>query len=182
MRRKKIKIEKTLEPDQIAAFLRRLAAEIDGSGGEGFNDYGVDLHNFNKLKVGLVKKEGGQFHLELKIKDKKTSDAEYEPEVEAEDFGESSYKSFKKKLAKNFKSIGRAIEEQLLPPAELIETFMNEAEQLVSYPGFGDEYYDSFMKECRSFKDQYLQKNMEGLAGQYGRILSIMKDCHRRYK
>ena len=181
MKPKRIKIQKTLETSQIADFLRLLASEIEGSGAGGLQDFGVDLHNFNKLKVDLVKREGGQLHLKLKIKDDAPLVKAKKPETEFEDIS-NTYRPLKKQLAKNFKAIGRTIEGKVLPPAELIETFIKEAEQVVSFTGFGDEYYDEFIKECHALNDEYLKKNIEGIKGHYSQIVSLTRECHRRYK
>jgi len=46
---KKIAIEKTLNANQIAAFLRLLADELEGETSGEPNEFGSQLHDFNKL-------------------------------------------------------------------------------------------------------------------------------------
>lgn len=179
---KKITIQKTLERNQIADFLRLLASEIEGNSGEGLQDFGVDLHNFNKIKVGLVKRAGGQLELKLKIKD----GVAFEPVTiagnEFEAVSDSSYKLLKNQMSQSYKAIGCALKDKRLPPSETVDLFLKEAEQMISFPGFGDEYYGEFIGGCREFKDQCMKGNVEAVAELYGRITSLTKQCHRRYK
>nr|MBF0222045.1 GAK system XXXCH domain-containing protein [Desulfobulbaceae bacterium] len=179
---KKITIQKTLERTQIAAFLRLLATEIEGGSSEGLQDFGVDLHNFNKIKVGLVKRAGGQLELKLKIKDGAALKGAEEAATELEDASSNSYKLLKNKMSQTFKTIGRAVSEKRLPPAETVESFLREVEQMVSFPGFGDEYYDEFINLCRELERRYAEGKIEAVVELHGRILSQTKQCHRRYK
>lgn len=181
--KKQIKIQKTLERSQIAAFLRMLATEIeDGSVASDGNEFGVDLHNFNKLKVRLVRQAGGQLHLKLNIKDGDSENDHSTVLEEFEDIADTRYKPLKKQMAATFKELARTLERNTVPSAQSVEMFLAQAEKMVSHPGFGDEHYDLFLKECRDFKRLCLAHDVAGASAQHVKITSLTKECHRRYK
>lgn len=180
---KQIKIEKTLESKQIAAFLRLLASEIEGTHDEELKNYGVDLHNFNKIKVGLVQHEGGQLHLTLKIKDRgnstKTKGSLKEP---FEDVAALKYRPLKKKLSATFKRVKKHIAADELPPPATIAAFLHEAREMVSFPGFGDDYYHEFSKACTALETAFQENDFATFKELTQKISSLKNTCHSRYK
>jgi XXXCH domain-containing protein len=180
---KKVKIEKTLASDQIAAFLRLMADEIEGKGGESLREIGLDLHSFNKIKLGLIKSEGGQLTLTLKVKsDGRQSVDVSEKLKEFEDLAEMKYRPLKKIFNDTFRAMARAVTSQSLPAQSLVTDFLAQARAMVAYPGFGDDYYDQFSRTCEQLSTAFLAKDVTGFAEIFSRIAAQKKECHGRYK
>lgn len=183
MAHKKIKIEKTLESEEIAAFLRLMASEIEGKGAVAMKDLGVDLHSFNKIKLGLIKKEGGNLTLTLKVKkDRPKNVAAGGKQKAFEDLAELKYRPLKKVLKATFAKMHKSIRAEALPTAFAVEDFMAQARAMVSYPGFGDDYYESFIASCNEFEKAFRKNDLAAVKEIFVKISELKTDCHKRYK
>lgn len=176
---KKITIDKTLDVNQIAAFLRLLADELEGKNNGEPNEFGNQLHGFNKLKISLIKQEGGQLSLRLKVKDGKEASI-----VSATAFTDivEEYRPFKQHYKATFAELTSCANQGVLPAADLLSRFMAESQQLISFPGFGDLFYAEYKQAClameQAVKDGQLTAFQEKLAA----IRALKKACHQRFK
>ena len=187
MSKKEIKIEKELTSDQIADFLRLLADEVEGRTVMEKTDLDIDLHNFNKMKIGIVKSHGGGLSLKLKIKDKKSMKAPpRQPQKRRhppfEDVADLKYRPLKKQLNRTFKAIGDSLRKKELPPDPTMTTFMDEAKLMISYPGFGDDHYDRFHAACRDLQQAFKDGDRSRMAELHAHLNELKKQCHNRYK
>lgn len=180
MDRKKITIKKTLDVSQIAAFFRLLAAELEGTPPLESNELGKQLHDFNKLTIALIKQEGGQLALSLKVKERGQKAAI--ATTEFTDVAEHDYRPFKRHLKSTFAELGTCASQATLPSTELLSRFMAESQRLISFPGFGDTHYSDYWQACLAM-DQ-AAKNGTALAFQekWAAVNAIKKACHSRYK
>ncbi len=184
MSTKKVKIEKTLEAKQIAAFLRLMAAEIEGGGEDSLNGLGVDLHSFNKLKLALIKKEGGDLVLTLKVKQGRqlTRQDKEENAMPFKDIAEMKYRPLKKTLKSGYAAIRKEIEGGGLPSEAEIKDFMALTRTMVSYPGFGDDSYADFSAACQELDLAFKKRDFPAFRISFQKIGALRKSCHGRYK
>lgn len=183
MGEKQITIKKTLDTNQIAAFLRLLASEVEGTGGSAIDEFGNQLHDFNKLKIGLIKQEGGQLSLSLKVKNCKqeaaVAPAEY---AEFADIAERDYRPFKQRFKSTFSDLTSCANRTELPSSELLSRFMAESRQLISFSGFGDPYYDDYWQACRDIEQAVLSNSASAFQEKWAAVNTIKKACHSRFK
>lgn len=177
MEGKKITLEKTLDTQQVAAFLRLLADELEGINSSESNDLGWQLHGFNKLKLGLIKKEGGHLSLRLKIKDLDTT-----PPAEFTDIAEQDYRPFKQLIKSTFAELASCAAQGHLPSPELLTHFMDQSRKLIAFPGFGDTYYDEYWQACQALEQVGNDGNLADFQKHIAAINTIKKSCHRRFK
>ncbi len=62
---------------------------------------------------------------------------------------EQKFKPLKRQLQKLFKDMWFSLRDNTPPAAAQVIDFIQQAEIMVSYPGFGDENYPDFLKACR---------------------------------
>ena len=175
---KEVKIEKHLSTEDTGSFLCTLADILTGRSHGEDSSPGIDLQDFKKIKMDL-RKEGELLSLKLKVKYSS-------PVLEsgAEDTGAPmKYKSLKKQIKSTFKTIKASIEGGSLPGADVVETFMQQAELMVSYTarGYGDEYYDEFMNLCRKFRQVFEDGDLDKLVTAYNALDARKALCHDKY-
>ena len=98
------------------------------------------------------------------------------------ELAENKYRPLKKRLKKTFKKIKELDKKNELPPRSLLEDFLAEAAVMVSYPGFGDVYYQDFTEACNALKKAYKTKDLALFSKRLSDISAIKKDCHNRFK
>ena len=176
----KITITKTAEGKQVAAFLRLLAAELEGKDNPELNEFGIQLHDFNKLKMGLIKQEGGQLSLNLKIKNYGQETPDTNPEFI--DIAEHEYRLFKRRMKSTFLELTHCAEQGILPSPKLLALFMSQSAELVSSPGFGDPYYDDYSQACSAMKQAVEEGSAAAFQEKLAAIRANKKACHHRFK
>ena len=180
MGEKKITITKTVEGKQVAAFLRLLAAELEGKGNPELNEFGIQLHDFNKLKMGLIKQEGGQLSLHLKIKNYGQETPGTNPE--SIDIAEHEYRLFKRHMKSTFVELTHCAEQGALPSPKLLALFLSQSTELISFPGFGDPYYDDYTQACSAMKQAVEEGSTAAFQEKLTAISALKKACHQRFK
>lgn len=98
------------------------------------------------------------------------------------EFADQKYRPLKKMLKKIVKSIAKSTEHQQLPPALVMDDFMAQVKVMVSYPGFGDEYYSAFMTACNDLYAAHRKKDPALFAERFARVVALKKECHHRCK
>lgn len=173
----KIAIEKTVDMNQAAAFLRLLADELEGKSSPELSEAGIQLHDFNKMKVRLIKQEGGQLALTIKVKNQSGK----VPEATAgfDDIAARDYRPFKQEMKATFNSLREWAGQATLPPLELVAQFMSQSQRLTAFPGFGDSYYQEYWQACQGMEQAVKDGSISGFQE---RLAAIKKNCHHRFK
>lgn len=179
----RIKIEKKLATHEIAAFLRMLADEVEGKGGVATNEFGWELHDFNKLKIGLIKEGGGQLALSLKVKGQgQVRQGEAPAAPDFTDIGELEYRPFKREMKVTFVEIAAGLDQGKIPPEELWRRFMAQSKRLIAFSGFGDPFYNDYWQACASMDTAVGVGDLAACRRHWQTLVSLKRDCHRRYK
>lgn len=178
MSSKEIKIVKQLAAEGAGSFIKSIA-DILGDNPEGDPSfYGVDLQDYRKIKMDL-KREGDQFTLKIKIKYSAPI-----PGSSEEDTGTPmKYKELKKQMKSTFKALKDSIAVGKMPGRDVVDTFMEQAEMMVSFTGrgYGDEYYEEFKKLCHDFKQISNSGDLVALIAAFNAIDARKALCHEKY-
>jgi len=180
MGEKKIEIEKTVDMKRAAAFLRLLAAELEGTGDQEKNEFGIQLHDFNKMKIGLIKEAGGQLALTLKVKG--LSPTEDLPKGEFTDVTALAYRPFKLEMKATFAELKTCASQATLPSPELLKRFMGQSRKLITFTGFGDSYYHAYWQACLAMEEAARAGRTADFQERLAAVNAIKKECHQRFK
>ncbi len=173
------KIDKFIMRDELPQFFRDLADALE-QGGEG--DLACAM-NYKKFKVH-VRDEYGQVSLRMKMKSGKVCASHLcaPEEIVPEVVGKPHYTDLKKRMGNSFKVIFKMIHQGQKPPKEAIDEFLADSELMVSYPGYGDPYYDIYIKACAEFKAAFESDDMERLNTAVDALVHQKGHCHAKYK
>jgi len=178
----KTKIERTLKREELADYLRELAANLDGNDSPG-SDF--KLASFDKVGLSL-KMSGEQAYVRIKMRNYADPVSKNEPKVAPKSKtprdGQAPYKPLKKGLKESFKAIFKAIHQDALPPADAVDSFLEGGRAIAAYPGKGDDHYPRFVEACDDFAEAYAEKNMARLRLLIDDLNHMKTECHARYK
>lgn len=171
------KIEKYMEQKELAAFLHELAEAVENGGKEELSC----INEFRKMKIS-VKSEFGQISLKAKISPAGVCDEE----LESEEGGDAShakpkYKHLKKRMKSSFRMLVKMIHDGQMPPDAAVQSFLEDSVLMVSYPGYGDEYYESYTAACDAFEKAYRAGDMERMHETIDVLVHEKSRCHAKY-
>ena len=167
-------ISKYLDPKELAAFFRELADAVENGGHDEF----ACVDDFRKIKIG-VKNEYGQISLKAKFKAAKPC-AE-EPVGEDGQPAKPKYKDLKKRMRSSFRIVLKMIHDGSVPPEEAVNAFLADSALMVAYPGYGDEYYESYTAVCAEFKAAYESGDLERMHAAVDALVHEKGRCHAKY-
>lgn len=188
MKQKKVCIERDLDPEQVAGFLRALADELDGSCQSCLGNYGIDLQDFSKIKVGLRKGETGELSLKIKVKElvDKTIVKQNEKKIctpkNNDEMTLHHYKHLKKRMKGTFALLSKAIANDGEIQQELVRSFVEDSREMTTYHGFGDEFYPEFNELCEGFEKAFKKQDSQRLGDVFQALCSRKRACHAKYK
>jgi len=168
---------------EAAPLLRAIADQLEKKQLDTGSNPIPDLEGLNKLEIS-VKKEGVAYVCQLKAKfpDPKTGLPLESNSSTTVDSGKPKYKQLKKRMERSFKEIKLALTSGSLPTMESVTLFMQDSEQMVTYPGFGDPHYEAYGKACELFRNAFDQKNLNEMVTAYTNLKTLRSICHDQYK
>lgn len=95
---------------------------------------------------------------------------------------EFKFRPLKKGLRLTFRQMREAVESGRLPDKTVLTQFVDEVTLMTSYPGFGDEFYEPFLRACQELLELFKADNQAGFAKQLALIHTLKKECHGRFK
>ena len=95
---------------------------------------------------------------------------------------DQKYRPLKKMMKKTSKIIADSEANKQLPSALVMDDFMAQVKVMVAYPGFGDEHYSDFTATCDALYNAYKKKDRTLFGECFAIVVSLKKECHRRYK
>ena len=136
------------------------------------------VEEFEKIKIA-VKNEFGQISLKAKIKPPKPCGEETEGADTS--VAMPKYKHLKKRMKSTFKLLVKIIHDDQVPPREAVEVFLEDSKLMVSYPGYGDEYYESYTKACEAFKVAFESDDIAKMHETIDVLVHEKSRCHAKY-
>lgn len=176
-----------LDEAALARFFREMADRLEGATPEGPETFGVDPGDFFKLKLSL-KREADGYAVKMKAKpyDATRATGASVPvgteDPAGTDAPKVKYKSLKKRMKGQFKTIAESLVVGVLPPAAVAEAFLADSRRMTAYPGYGDEFYAEYDSFRVAFRDALEREDMEGCRSVVRELDRIKKECHDRYK
>lgn len=182
-----------LDEAGLARLLREMADRLEGVAPETEDAFGVETGDFFKLKLSL-KRELDGYAAKLKSKPYNPAKAypapcagavPAVPEAAPSGTSETSppkYKSLKKRMKGQFKSIYDSLINNALPAAPLVEAFLADSERMIAYPGYGDEFYGEYDALCTAFREAFGREDLDGCKRAVQDLNRLKKECHDRCK
>lgn len=162
---------------ELADFFRGLADALENGDTALFS--GVSAAK--KIKIGVTN-EFGQFVVKAKFKPEKVSSGCSNAGAEAEDTQRlPKYKDLKKRMKRSFKMIRYAVRNSTLPPKEAVDSFLADSRVMVQYSGYGDEFYDEYIRLCDAFGEAYKTEKMPAIQETVVAIARCEARCHAKY-
>ena len=169
-----MKLNKYVDRIELAAFFRRLADALEN----GATDELECIGEFKKIKID-VKDEFGQLSLKMKVK---AADSSAPGENDGDEAAcKPKYKDLKKRMKASFKMIVKTVHEGHLPPAEAVGSFLDDSALMVTYPGYGDEYYESYTQACAEFRKAFDSGDIKALSQAVDVLVHEKSRCHAKY-
>lgn len=170
------KIFKQIDPQNLPAVFRELADALE-KGGEG--EFAC-VDDFKKFKIS-GKLEFGQVVVKMKFKTEQECAAALEEGEEPGAPGKPSYKSLKKRMKSSFRMLVKMIHDGQVPPEAAVESFLEDSELMVSYEGYGDEFYASYAQVCETFRQAYASGNVDEMHKAVDKLVHEKARCHAKY-
>lgn len=170
-----MKFNKYVDRNGLASFFRQLADALE-QGGTGELEC---VDEFTKMKIG-VKDEYGQLTLKVKVKVPDTC-VPSEEGGDADTPARPKYKDLKKRMKASFRVLVKMIHDGQTPPAQAVEEFLADSALMVSYPGYGDEYYERYTEACEAFKAAYESGDAERMHKAIDVLVHEKSRCHAKY-
>lgn len=171
----KKRYEMSMSKDQAAHFLRSVADCVE-NGQTRIEDYDIDLSDFSKLKMSL-KKFSDLMNVKLKIKFVSSENVEHDDDLE-----EEKYSKLKKRMEVYFVDLLKSVNDNQMPSREIVSVFLQDSESMISYPGYGDEYYEEYQQACQAFEQAYGQEDLPRLKECVNTLNTLKSRCHDTYK
>ena len=198
---KEKKFKKKMDAAELAALLRDIADQLEGS--EKINNHALSqaFIDFNKASLKL-KRKSDSLSVKVKVETqpqldessktdirpatkaiaRPTTDKVPEPSYTSDKIEKPKYKTLKKRMKSSFKLIREALESNQMPMAAILESFIRDSELMVTYPGYGDEYYEAYRNLCSRFSEACSKGDLGALKSLTIELNQMKSDCHKRYK
>jgi XXXCH domain-containing protein len=188
MKMPKRKLKKKVKATELGSYMRSVADAIEGQSDNNHEELTGLFDDFSKASIEL-KRKSIKATIEIKVKtelepmvktQKEAPDPSYAPSPSQNN--KLKYKDLKKRMKKSFKAINEFVSGSRLPERSDLESFLNDSELMVSYPGNGDEHYPAFRKACQSLNNAFIRLDFASFKQQFEEIKTFYRDCHDRYK
>ncbi len=180
----KQKYEALVKTTEMGDFFAQVAENLK-EGKFVFNEQDVPLEGFSSIKLS-VKNMGESSLIKIKLKYQKTEDNdifvnegdEAGPTLES---GRPKYKSLKKKMKNEWKTLRLSLQNGQLPDPTIASVFIEESRLMTTYPGKGDEYYAAYNAATDAFEKAVNDKDLEAARIAMSELGRLKRECHDRY-
>jgi|GEM_PF-611822 len=197
------KFKKQMDAAQLAAMLREIADELEGAAQNSNAPLEGAFNDFHKARL-KIKRKTNRLSVEVKVESQAPlHPADTSPADPASDLTiiagnrpqtaakghpaadrkeKPEYKNLKKRLKSTFKQIRTNLETGQLPATEIMESFLQDSQLMLSYPGHGDAHYAAYQNLCSHFSTAYNRGDIDAVRSVYTELSQMKSDCHKRYK
>jgi XXXCH domain-containing protein len=180
------KLKLTLKTEDLGMYFRQMANALEGQPVEEFVGLIEALQDYSKVELKIKRKQN---EVDVKLKAKSslisnevTQDSEFESGSDTTDEEKPKYKKLKKRMKSSFKAIAESLSHDTFPEALTVKSFIADSELMISYSGYGDEYYPVYREELLQFAKAFENRDLEAIKQAYSRLNQLKSDCHDRYK
>jgi len=174
----KLKHNWLLTRAEAADLLRKLADTLEQDSDD-LAEYGISLAELVKFKVKIDLGQNDALEVKFTGKGLKVCGAE-DPcgsGVVCE-----SYSKLKKRMQIYFKAIRESVARGEMPSREIVSVFLSDSERMISYHGYGDEFYPAYAEICERLRLSFEQEDQAAIAAAVEELVQSKKSCHDRYK
>jgi XXXCH domain-containing protein len=176
------KTQTSVSLDALPAFFKDFAERLEQAISDKNENQQNDLTDFSKIRI-RVKREGDHADVKMKIKWQETAREETdEGDSALEKPRKTKYKTLKKRMEKTFKAMAKELKHGVVPSLDTVETYLEDAAKMVTYPDKGEPFYSDFQKACLEFKKVYKSKDVAAIKDSYAHMDKLKDTCHDRYK
>lgn len=168
------RFERFVDREALPVFFRGLADALE-SGGQGELACVDDLV---KAKI-VLRDQFGKMHLKVKVK---TSEpCVPDASVESRGVRRPEYRELKKRMKISFGMIVKMVHRGEMPPARAVQSFLADSALMVTYPGYGDEFYDEYRAACRALEQAFALGELERMHSAVDELARQKGHCHANY-
>lgn len=168
----KVKNSWNLSRSEAADLLLKLAETIE-DGSDEVTGYGISLAELAKFKLKIELNPNDTLEVKFTGKGIKATG----PDVRDE-----SYSNLKKRMQIYFKALRDSVAKAELPSREIVAVFLADSEKMLSFDGYGDEFYPAYAALCGRLRAAVDSEDMGELATVVMALDQAKKGCHDRYK
>jgi len=84
-------------------------------------------------------------------------------------------------MRSTFKMLVNMIHDGTVPPREAVDSFLDDSALMITYPGYGDEFYESYATACAAFKTAYEAADIEKMHETIDVLVHEKSRCHAKY-
>jgi XXXCH domain-containing protein len=95
---------------------------------------------------------------------------------------ETPVKTLKKRMSKAFKDMLKAMDDGRLPALNLVASWCEDADLMVTLLNRGQEHFHSFQDKCQELLESVKQRQLESAKAAAAALNRMRKECHSRYK
>ena len=198
---KEKKFKKKMDAAKLAGLLRDIADQLEGSEKINNNALSEAFIDFNKASLKL-KRKSDCLSVKVKVESqpqldetsptgtspsakamaRPKTDRAPKPSYTSDRMEKPKYKTLKKRMKSSFKLIREALESNQMPMAAILESFIRDSELMVTYPGYGDEFYEAYRNLCSRFSEACSKGDLGAVKSLAIELNQMKSDCHKRYK
>ena len=176
-----VEFERKYSVEEAAGFLRKLADTIEQGGSDSLPDFDIGIDEFKKLKVTLTRHNDSiKFKARIKYYTPETIVGDIPTKQQSSE--NMKFTTLKKMMGKNFKAMGEILGKNELPSRFMVQTFLGESQLMISYPGYGDEFYQAYIAACHDFEKSFLSGDIAAVQKHYSSLIAMKNACHSRNK
>ena len=168
-----MKMEIILQATEVTLLLKALAGGMRNAvEPEALKAFASHVETCTKLELS-IKQLGGMAEMKLKVKGVALPGQEPSPERSA-----TSYKAIKKRMKTSFKFMEHSLAALTLPPAEIVESFLEDSLAMCAHADRGQADYGHYLEVLNSFKDAFDKKDRVAVAAAVEALNASKKSCH----
>jgi XXXCH domain-containing protein len=174
----KLKHNWQLSRAEAAALLRRLADTLEAESDD-LGEYGISLAELVKFKIKVDLGQDDTLEVKFTGKGSKVCGAD-DPcgsGVVCE-----GYSKLKKRMQVYFKAISESVSKAEMPSREIVSVFLLDSEKMMSFKGYGDEFYPAYAALCDRLRVACDTENQAEVTAVVHDLVQAKKSCHDRYK
>lgn len=91
-------------------------------------------------------------------------------------------KTLKKRMAKSFKNLMNELNDDQLPKLDLVSSWCQDADLMMTLLDRGKEHFHSFQGKCHELLESVEERRIESARAAAEALNRMRKECHSRYK